>query len=134
MGSKNDQFPGCGTSYFINSLVTLLIVFVRCRELEAIHGELAPLVQIDMTPENDRTVEIHLEGKVISRKVDIRLTVRDFKKFLSKEVAKVPPSRFNLHFESLLSNYGATNLCIYRTRPLYTFFVEDGDRFYIYPR
>ena len=114
--------------------MTLVIIFVRCRELEAVHGELVPLVQIDMTPENDRTVEIHLEEKVISRKVDIRLTVQDFKKFLSKEVAKIPPSQFNVHFESLRSSYGATDLRVYRTRPLYSFLVEDGDRFYIVPK
>lgn len=109
----------------------------RYYELEKKHGKLDKLVDVSLEVDNRVQVKIKFGEKHVYEKVDVRQSVREFKKKLEQFVGH-PSSKFRLFFidieaTRISSNYSIPNTEELRAsdRKLFSFNVRDGDEFEI---
>lgn len=100
------------------------------------HGDLKPLIDIDIGVGDEEKValEFHFddeEREVETYKVCVKQTVSQLKRWVAKNLVKMPPSTFDLWYLDKGSQYGKERM-IYNTRSLHCYkYISDGDEIHI---
>ena len=109
----------------------------RYYELEAKHGKLNKLADINLDATNHVYVKIKFEEKSMFETIDVRLTVAEFKKKLEKFVGH-PSNKFRLYYIDVeaMNEYGSvspfgSDELKFPNRCLHSFKIRDGDEFII---
>ena len=99
------------------------------------HGELNPLVDINLTPVDKVTLDFHFDGlerEVEQMEVNIFQTVYDFKKWVSESLVDKPVNRFRLWFyDKSLADCRMGEMLRYNKKMLYTYRMNDGDEIHV---
>lgn len=106
----------------------------RVYELEAIHGKLNPLVNIDLSPKKTARVSIryHEQNETcITRVINLHHSVHDLKVQFG-QICKLPPTKMRVFYidQDMAGVHGPEELR-YNTKKLYTYNIQDGDEFLV---
>ncbi len=105
----------------------------RYNELESIHGPLAPLLVVDLSPKDTAEVKIVFGDKEEVRRIDLNANVCLLKKSL-EEFCGLPSRRFRLFYRDMDNNafgmFGEEELK-FPKKLLWVLSVADGDEFHI---
>ncbi|XP_033119561.1 tubulin-specific chaperone cofactor E-like protein [Anneissia japonica] len=99
----------------------------RCVELEEVHKDIVPLVDVDLTPIYVVTCLVIFEEKQKLMKINTKMTILELKKSL-KEFVGLPLKQFQLLYRDVQLNQGA-NMLTFSKKVLYSLNVRDGDEF-----
>lgn len=106
----------------------------RFYDLEAIHGQLQPLVEIDFTVKKTARVEVHYCDRIEIMTFDLYKTVLDLKNQLSS-VFNLRMSKMRVFYldHEMIECHGAEELK-FNSRRLYAYGVHDNDQFMVYAK
>jgi hypothetical protein len=113
------------------SFISSNVVIFRFYDLQQKHGDLDPLVNVDLAP-NDPFVKITFGEKVKTVKLNLKQTVGDLKESLT-EFCGLPVSRIKLVYMKPGAFYYDDEL-VNPKKLLYSLLVEDGDSFVIHDK
>ncbi|RMZ94668.1 tubulin-specific chaperone cofactor E [Brachionus plicatilis] len=129
---SNDDKENCERKY-IRFFMDSSVKPSRYYELEAKHGKLDRLADVNMDISKRVYVKIKYNDKQVFERIDVRQTVGDFKKYLEKFVGH-PASRFKVFYIDIeacsMAVYGPEELK-HANRCLYSFNIRDNDEFEI---
>lgn len=102
----------------------------RFYELEAIHGKLDPLVNIDLSPKKTACVHIRYQEYHETRVINLQHSVHDLKVQFS-EICNISPTKMRVFYiDKELVGHGPEELR-FNTKKLYTYMIQDGDEFLV---
>lgn len=102
---------------------------LRYFELEAKHGKLDPLVEIDLAPQFKVTVMVQFGEHKVVRNLHLKQTVNEFKSSL-QEFTGLQPARMRVFY--VVKGEGSfPEEMKYGSKKLYSYCVRDGDEFFI---
>ena len=105
----------------------------RLQELIDIYGVLNKLVDINLDPKVSVKLTIICEGySTITKVVDVRQTTKDFKSYISNELA-ISKGKLALFFHDVDGPFGLEEMK-YMTRPLHNYTMHDGDEIHVFPK
>ncbi|XP_053670890.1 tubulin-specific chaperone cofactor E-like protein [Anopheles nili] len=103
----------------------------RYYELIGVHGQLDPLVNIDLRPERKVKVRFTFEDKAIERTVDVNRTVSDLKSRLER-IFDVPAARMRLFYvDQDFRDLQGLEEMKYPHKVLYSYNIRSGDEIII---
>uniref|UniRef100_A0A182TKJ5 Ubiquitin-like domain-containing protein n=1 Tax=Anopheles melas TaxID=34690 RepID=A0A182TKJ5_9DIPT len=103
----------------------------RYYELIGVHGQLDPLVNIDLRPERKVKVRFTFEDKAIERTVDVNRTVSDLKSRLER-LFDVPAARMRLYYvDQDFRDLQGLEEMKYPHKVLYSYNIRSGDEIII---
>lgn len=103
----------------------------RYNELVAIHGQLDPLVNVDLTPDKKVLIKFICGNLCETRRVDVYRTVSDLKSKL-EQFSGIPPSKMRLFYidQDMKSIQGPEEMK-YPNKQLYSYNIRNGDEILI---
>lgn len=97
--------------------------------MEAKHGKLDPLVEVDLAPQLQVTVMILFNDRRLMHKLYLKQTVNEFKSSLH-DLTGLQPSRMRVYY--LDKGMGSIpEEMKYGAKKLYSYCVRDGDEFIV---
>ncbi|XP_049292223.1 tubulin-specific chaperone cofactor E-like protein [Anopheles funestus] len=103
----------------------------RYYELIGVHGQLDPLVNIDLRPERKVKVRFTFEDQAIERTVDVNRTVSDLKSRLER-LFEVPAARMRLYYvDQDFRDLQGLEEMKYPHKVLYSYNIRSGDEIII---
>uniref|UniRef100_A0A182WDK0 Ubiquitin-like domain-containing protein n=1 Tax=Anopheles minimus TaxID=112268 RepID=A0A182WDK0_9DIPT len=103
----------------------------RYYELIGVHGQLDPLVNIDLRPERKVKVRFTFEDQAIERTVDVNRTVSDLKSRLER-IFEVPAARMRLYYvDQDFRDLQGLEEMKYPHKVLYSYNIRSGDEIII---
>ena len=97
------------------------------------HGRLQPLVDVDLSPKKQVSLEFSYEGFERQREIHsvaTEQTTKQLKCWVGQKLLQVSPSKLRMYYVDMEGNdvvYGS-ELMMFDTRPLYYYRMKDGDR------
>jgi hypothetical protein len=109
--------------------LSLVLFPLRYHELLAIHGELNPLIDVDLSPRTEVTVSIEFDGTKTHRTISVYMTVFELKQVVEKTFG-IPPTRQRLFYvdQDMVGAYGPEEMR-FGQKKLYSYNVQSGDEF-----
>ena len=103
----------------------------RFFELVAVHGNLVPLVKIDLSPEIFFTVTIYYGDQSRNMTVSVRQRVKHFKSKLQQLFHLAPCSMRVWYYDQELYKVAGPEEMKWPMKGLYTYDIRDGDYFVV---
>jgi hypothetical protein len=101
----------------------------RLAELILVHGELDPLVNVDLTPEIFVKVKIYHQDECREESISVRKTVKYFKNQLHQWFGIAPANMRLYYYDTVISNAVGPEEMKWAGKGLYTYNVREGDYF-----
>ncbi|CAG0922648.1 unnamed protein product [Notodromas monacha] len=103
----------------------------RYLELVAIHGELNPLIDVDLSPRTEVTVSLECDETRVLKTISVYMTVYELKQ-VADSVFGVPPSRQKLFYvdKDMVGAHGPEEMR-FGQKKLYSYNVQSGDEFIV---
>lgn len=101
----------------------------RLAELILVHGELDPLVNVDLTPEIFVKVKIYHQDECREESISVRKTVKYFKNQLHQWFGIAPANMRLYYYDTVISNAVGPEEMKLPGKGLYTYNVREGDYF-----
>ncbi|GAB6028990.1 hypothetical protein CHUAL_004781 [Chamberlinius hualienensis] len=101
----------------------------RYDELEAKHGRLDPLVEVDLAPQLVVTVVIHCGDRKTMRSLNLRMSLSEFKHSLHRFTG-LPPNKMRVFYLDKGMGYVPEEMK-FNAKKLYSYCVADGDEFIV---
>jgi len=113
-------------TFFEFSFIFFLLRYI---ELEALHGKLDKLIDLDLKPKKYVSVVIEYDNKSSVRRFSQDITVMGLKKKL-EPLLNLSANSMRLYFLSKQAAYGPDELKV-PSKKLYSLLIEDGDTFIV---
>jgi hypothetical protein len=102
---------------------------IRVSELILVHGELDPLVNVDLTPEIFVKVKIYHQDECREESISVRKTVKYFKNQLQQWFNITPANMRLYYYDQVISKVVGPEEMKWAGKGLYTYNVREGDYF-----
>ncbi|GFQ75466.1 tubulin-specific chaperone cofactor E-like protein [Trichonephila clavata] len=103
----------------------------RFYELEAIHGKLDPLVDVDLSPKKTAQVFVHFCEEQSTLTVNLQQSVQELKATLSDKFGLRPAKMRLFYIDQDMKEFCGPDELRYNNRKLYSYQIRDGDEFLI---